>query len=390
MIRAANGEEKRMNAIVNGRILLPREEITGKALLYDEKILGLEEETPRDAQVIDAKGLYVSPGFIDTHIHGFLGDDASDGDPEGIRRMARALPAVGVTAFLPTTMTMPMETLAAVFASVRSLMRESRESSFSGAQILGCHAEGPFINPEKKGAQAAEHILPPDPEPILPFADVIRILTLAPEMPGAEGFIRRIRKETGIVLSMGHTCASFEQAMAAIGWGVSRATHLFNAMPPVNHRAPGAAAAALQGGVYAELIADGFHVHPGLFPLLHRLLDSRLVLITDAARAAGMPDGDYTLGGQRFRLSAGQCRLPDGTLAGSALKMNDAVRIFHDHAGVPMHAAVRAASLNAARSIGAEKTKGSLETGKDADILLLDEGCRVRRAIISGRTVYRA
>ena len=378
-----------MQAIINGRILLPEGEISEKALLFEEKIIGLADGgAPEGANVIDAKGAYVAPGFVDAHIHGYRGADVSDADPDGVRRMAGDLLQNGVTSFLPTTMTVRWDMLERVFTQLRALRAESRQADFPGARILGCHAEGPFINPAKKGAQAEEAVLPPDAEKVLPYADVIRVMTFAPEMPGGERFLREIREKTEIALSIGHTNATYDQARAAIALGARRVTHFFNAMPPLHHREPGVIGAALESGVYTELIADTFHVHPGLFSLLHRVKGDRLVLITDAVRAAGMPDGEYTLGGQAFTLRGIQCRMADGTIAGSVLKMNDAVRNLRDHAGIPLFAAVRAASLNAAASIGLEKEIGSLEAGKAADILLMDEDCRVLRTLVAGREKY--
>lgn len=379
-----------MKALINGTILTPEGEVRGKALVFDGKIREITAQVG-SAEVIDARGAYVSPGFIDAHTHGYRGRDVSDGDADGIRAMARDFLKNGVTAFLPTTMTVAWDQLEAVFRQVRGLMEESAEAGFDGARILGCHAEGPFINPAKKGAQAEENILPPEADRVLPYADVIRVITFAPEMPGGEEFIRALREKTGIALSVGHTGANYDQAARAFALGASRTTHTFNAMPPLHHRDPGVVGAALANeSVYTELIADTFHVHPGLFPLLHRLKGDHLTLITDSVRAAGMPDGEYTLGGQQFTLRGIQCRMADGTIAGSVLKMNEAVRNFRDHAGVPLYAAVRAASLNAAASFGADGEKGSLETGKDADIVLLDENCRVLRTIVRGETKYLA
>ena len=201
--------------------------------------------------------------------------------------------------------------------------------------------------------------------------------------------IRKIAGDGRIQLSAGHTDATYEQAARAIRMGVQRFTHLFNAMPPLHHRQPGAAGAALSGVVRAEVIADGFHVHPGMFPMLRRALFNRLVLITDCVRAGGLPDGEYTLGGQTFTMKGKECRLPDGTIAGSVLKMNEAVRNYRDFADAPMAEAVRCASLNAAESAGLADTRGSLEPGKQADIILMDDECRVRRTIVRGAVRYQ-
>jgi len=374
-----------MKTIINGRILLPDREITGKALLYQDTVIGLADPADICAdEVIDAEGAYVAPGLIDVHIHGYMGDDASDGDAEGLRRMALRLAGNGVTAFLPTTMTVPREQLDEAFLQIRRMMEESRKPGFGGAEIAGCHAEGPFINPIRKGAQAESAIQPPDPEWIMAYADIIRIMTFAPEMPGAEEMIRTIARDGRIRLSIGHTDAGFDQAQQAVCLGATRFTHLFNAMPPMHHRKPGPVGAALSGNAWAEIIADGFHVHPGLFPMLSRVLGRRLVLITDCVRAGGMPDGEYTLGGQKFTLKGIECRQKDGTIAGSVLKLNEAVRNYRDYAGIPMYEAVRAASLNAAESAGIADMRGSLTPGKQADIILMDDECRVVRTIIRG------
>ena len=379
-----------MKAIVNGRILLPELEVRGKVLLYEDQIIGIADpgETRAD-EIIDAEGMYVAPGLIDTHIHGYMGDDASDGDPEGLRRMAERLVKNGVTAFLPTTMTVPREQLETAFRQIRRMAAESRGPDWTGAEIAGCHAEGPFINPLRKGAQAETAILPPEPAWIMQYADVIRVMTFAPEMPGAEEMIRKIAGDGRIRLSAGHTDATYEQAARAIRMGVQRFTHLFNAMPPLHHRQPGAAGAALSGVVRAEVIADGFHVHPGMFPMLRRALFNRLVLITDCVRAGGLPDGEYTLGGQTFTMKGKECRLPDGTIAGSVLKMNEAVRNYRDFTDVSMAEAVRCASLNAAESAGLADTRGSLEPGKQADIILMDDECRVFVTIMHGTVRYQ-
>ncbi|MBQ1230416.1 MAG: N-acetylglucosamine-6-phosphate deacetylase [Clostridia bacterium] len=378
--------------IINGRILLPDDTVEGKALAFDPitgRIEGLVDAPPKGADCIDAQGLYVSPGLVDLHIHGYLGADTCDADPEGLRRMARGIVQNGVTSFLPTTMTVSEEEIRASLDAVRSVLEESR--TWEGAEILGVHAEGPFINPRKKGAQAQENIQVPNADFVLQNADVLRAITLAPEMDEGHACIRRLAKESGILLSMGHTDATFEQAMDAVSDGIRHATHLFNAMSPMTHRAPGAAGAALlASGVSVELIADTFHVHPGLYSLVERLKGEDLILVTDCTRAGGMPDGEYTLGGQAIFLSGIECRLSDGTIAGSVLKLNEAVRNVREHTSLPLHTVVRMASLRPARAIGEDGRIGSLESGKDADILLADESFRVYRTIKKGRTVYQA
>lgn len=380
-----------MKAILHGRILLPDREVRGKALLYNEKIVGLTDEETARAQadeIIDAQGAYVSPGLIDVHIHGYAGVDVSDDNPDDVRHMAKHLLQNGVTGFLPTTLTVAWEMLESVCGHIRALAKESEAPAFDGAEILGMHMEGPFINPSKKGAQNEAYILAPDAEKVLPLADVIKVITFAPEMPGGLQFTRTLREKTNIALSIGHTSATYDQAMDAIQQGVMRSTHTFNAMTGLHHRDPGVVGAALTTDIYTELIPDTFHVNKGLFPLMAKAKGNRLVLITDALRSAGMPDGEYENGGQIFILKGIECRLQDGTIAGSVLRMNHGVRNLRDHASLPMYQAVRAASLNAAESANLADRKGSLTAGKDADIALMDENCEVLKTIVRGVVKY--
>ena len=371
-----------VNALVNGRILLPDREVRGQALLFDEKIRGISSEVPSDARVLDAEGCYISPGFVDVHIHGYLGEDASDGSVPGLRRMSEGILHNGVTSFLPTTMTVPWPELEAAFEAVRALREESLSPAFPGAEILGVHAEGPFINPKKKGAQSEAAILPPDADRMLPFSDLVRLITVAPEMPGGLACIERLSRVMSV--SVGHTDADFDTARKALSAGADHFTHTFNAMTPLNHRNPGAVGAALTGSAWCELIADTFHVHPGVFSLLRKTVGEHLVLITDCTRAGGLGNGEYTLGGQPIFVEGIACRLADGTIAGSVLKMNEAVRNWREHSGAPMFEAVVCASLHPAASVGAAERKGSLLPGRDADLLLLEEDCSVRAVFRAG------
>lgn len=380
-----------MQAILNGKIVLPDRVAEGCALLFEEKILGVvpAAEVPAGAQVIDAAGNLVIPGLIDMHIHGYLGEDASDGSFEGIRTMAEGVAKNGVTGFLPTTMTVSYDELRAAFAQIRRGVEESAKPEWKGAQILGVNAEGPFINPSKKGAQAGEHIRPGDADFLKENLDVIRVFTIAPEMPGNMDCIREMAGRT--LISMGHTAATYDQAAAAIEAGVGHVTHLFNAQTPLMHRDPGVVGAALTDDrVSCELIADTFHVSRHLFPLVSRMKGDKLVLITDCTRAGGLADGQYTLGGQPIFVKGIECRLEDGTIAGSVLKLNAAVRNLMENSSLEVWEAVNAASLNPARRIGVDATKGSLEAGKDADIAICDADFNICRTILGGRTIYTA
>lgn len=380
-----------MKAIVNGTIVTPHGEEKG-SLLFDKHIHAIiPENAPlvhQPDELIDASGLYVVPGLIDLHIHGYLGDDVSDGSEEGVRKMARGLLANGVTSFLPTTMTVSWPEIEAALDVVRRLKPESRTAGFDGSEILGVHAEGPFINPQRKGAQSADSILPPDADKIIPHKDIIKILAMAPEMPGGMACIRKLAEETDIVIAIGHTSATYEQAMEAIAAGASHITHTFNAMTPLTHRAPGVVGAALASDAMCELIADNFHTHPAIFKLMHQLKGAKVALVTDCTRAGGLKDGEYTLGGQPIIVKGIECRLKDGTIAGSVLKLNNAVRNYKEGAGAALYQAVNAATINAAHAIGVQETKGSLEAGKDADIVLMDNLLQVHKTIVRGTVKY--
>lgn len=379
-----------MKAIKNGVILTPTGPVTGKALVFNEKIVGFAEYNElADMEVIDAKGLMVSPGLLDLHIHGYLGEDTCDAREEGIRAMAEGLLQNGVTSFLPTTMTVKWEEIEAALNVVRKLKKESAAANFVGSQVLGAHAEGPFINPKRKGAQAAECIIPPDADRLLNQKDIVKIVTMAPEMQGGLDFIKKVTSESDIVVSIGHTDASFETAMQAVEAGASYITHTFNAMTGLSHRAPGVVGAALTAPVFAELIADTFHVHPGLFSLMRTAKGEKLLLVTDCTRAGGLGDGEYTLGGQPIFVKGIQCRLKDGTIAGSVLRLNQAVLNLKNNTQLDWHEAVSHASLFPARAIGEDQKKGSLEPGKDADIVLFDQQMQAMTTIVGGSIKYR-
>jgi len=378
--------------ITNGKIILPDSVVCDKYLAFDEesgKICGLVDKLPLDAEIIDAKGNYVAPGLVDIHIHGYLGEDTSDAKPEGIKTMAYGVAKNGVTAFLPTTMTVAKEQIIAALNSVRSLKEESK--TWDGAEIVGVHAEGPFINPSKKGAQAEENILVPDADFIIENEDIIKIVTLAPEMDEGHKCIKKLAAESSVLVSMGHTDAKFDEAMSAAKDGVNHATHLFNAMSALAHRNPGVVGAALASdNVSTEVIADTFHINPGLYSIIHKVKGDKMVLITDCTRAGGMPDGEYDLGGHPIFLKGIECRLADGTIAGSVLKLNNAVKNVLDHTDLPVYEAFKLASLNPAKAIRVDDRLGSLEEGKDANIIITDENINVIRTIKKGRTIYEA
>ncbi len=378
--------------IKNGKIVLPYGVVCDKLLAFDRdsgKICGIVDELPEGADTIDAAGNFVAPGLVDIHIHGYLGEDTCDAKPEGIKKMAYGVAQNGVTSFLPTTMTVSKEQIIAALNAVRSLKEESK--TWEGAEIIGVHAEGPFINPSKKGAQAEENILVPDADFIIENADIITSVTLAPEMDEGHKCIKKLAAQTNVLVSMGHTGADFDEAMSAARDGVRHTTHLFNAMTALAHRNPGVVGAALASeNVSVELIADTFHINPGLYSIIAKVKGDKMVLITDCTRAGGMPDGEYELGGQPIFLKGIECRLADGTIAGSVLKLNDAVKNVLNHTSLPVHEVFNMASLNPATAIGCADRLGSLEAGKDADIIITDDNINVLRTIKKGRTIYEA
>jgi len=378
-----------MFAIKNGKLILANKIETGKVLLFTSKIEGIveENEIPEGAEVIDANGGFVSPGLIDLHIHGYLGKDVCDGSEDSMRIISKGLLENGVTGYLPTTMTVDMTTINEAIDVCRSLMKEN---DFDGSAILGVHAEGPFISASKKGAQDERYILKPDAAFVKKNADVIKIITLAPEEDENFSAIRDIVDKTDVVVSMGHTSADYKTAVASAKVGVSHATHLFNAMTPLTHRAPGVVGAALNSDVSCELIVDTFHVDPSLYDTVYKLKGRKLCFITDCLPAGGLPEGEYTLGGAKIIYRDNICRLEDGTIAGSVLRLNKGVWNVYNNSDIPLHECVNCASLNPATTLGIAERKGSIEAGKDADIIILDEEFNVVKTIIGGKVKYEA
>ncbi len=380
-----------MKAIINGKIILKDRILENQALLFEDVFDGIvsPDNIPENAEIIDAKGGYVASGLIDLHIHGYLGKDVCDCSEESIRTISQGLVANGVTGYLPTTMTVDMSVIKGALEVCRSLKEESK--SWKGSTILGCHAEGPFISESKKGAQDPKYILKPDAEFVKEYADIIKIITLAPETD-TEDFeeIRKICADTDVVVSMGHTSADYDTAMKATNVGVKHTTHLFNAMTPIAHRAPGVVTAALKSDVSCELIVDTFHVLPVFYDILWKLKGRKLCFITDCLPAGGLPEGEYTLGGAKIIYRGIVCRLEDGTVAGSVLHLNKGVWNVFTNSEIPLWECVNCASLNPATALGIEKQKGSIEVGKDADVIITDSEFNVQKTIIGGEIRYEA
>ena len=380
-----------MKAVVNGKIILKDRIVEGSALLFSDVIEGIlpVDKLPADVEKIDANGGYVSPGLIDLHIHGYLGCDVCDGTRESIRTISEGIIANGVTGYLPTTMTVDMKVIKQSLEVCRELKEESK--TWNGSTILGVHAEGPFISESKKGAQDAKYILKPDAAFVKEYADIIKVISLAPETD-TEDFaaIREISRDTDVVISMGHTSADYDTAMKSTTVGVKHATHLFNAMTPLAHRAPGVVGAALNADVSVELIVDTFHVSTELYDMLFKLKGRKLCFITDCLPAGGLPYGEYTLGGAKIVYRDIVCRLEDGTVAGSVLPLNKGVWNVFTNSNIPLNECVNCASLNPATTLGIADRKGSLEVGKDADVVITDAEFKVLKTIIGGEIRYEA
>jgi len=368
-----------MKAIVNGKIIDAKSVIEGSTLYFDEKIRAVSPEEPgEECEVIDAEGAYVSAGFVDIHIHGSGGADVMDGSREALETISHTVLQTGTTSFVATTMTMARPDIVRALESVRRY-----GADVGGAKIAGVHLEGPFLNPLRSGAQDRTLIQRPSLDWIEPWLDLIRVITIAPEMEGARELIETISREyPHILLSIGHSDADYEQTMESFSRGISHATHLFNAMPPCHHRAPGIVGAVLESAVTAEVIADLIHLHPSILHTVQSLKKDRIILITDAMRAGCMKNGRYELGGQGVTVREGRAELDDGVLAGSVLRLNEAVRNYTLHTEATLAEAVWAASSLPAERLGLPT--GSLKVGYDADIVIFDASVEMKSVYVDG------
>lgn len=335
---------------------------------------------------VDLQGQRVIPGLIDLHSHGAMGADFSDGDYEGLKRMAAYLAKSGVTAFAPASMTLPYDVLAKAFATAKRLSDEQPQGL---SRLVGIQMEGPFFSEKKKGAQNADYLRLPDAAAFKALNDgcggLVKIADIAPELEGAEKFIREVSRISRV--SVAHTDADYEQAKMAFAAGARHLTHLFNAMPSIHHRTPGViGAAAEREDVVAELICDGLHVHPSAVRMAFRLFPGRVCLISDALRCAGMPDGEYELGGQPVFLKDNIARLADGTIAGSASNLYSCM-LNAISFGIPEETAITAATLTPAKELGCDDRLGSIEDGKLADFLVCGADMRLKAVYIGGKVV---
>ncbi len=353
-----------------------------RAIFTDHKLISGEGR----GSVMDASGLYAVPGLVDIHFHGCAGKDFCDGTTEAIRAIAGYELSQGITSICPATMTLPARQIAGICEAAGKYHDEE------GAALRGINLEGPFISPGKKGAQKESNIIAPDAGLLREWmglsGGLCRLVDIAPEVKGAMEFIDDVKDD--IRVSLAHTMADYDMAREAFERGASHITHLFNAMPAFSHRAPGViGAGAEQEHVYAELICDGIHVHPcAIRAALKMYGGDRIVFISDSIEATGLSDGEYMLGGQPVMVRGNQARLADGTLAGSVTNLMDCVRFAVKTVGIPLGTAIKCAAVNPARSVGIFDAVGSLDTGKIADILLLDTELKIVHIIHNGKLIY--
>ncbi|UIO41309.1 N-acetylglucosamine-6-phosphate deacetylase [Brevibacillus brevis] len=373
----ADGQE-----LHNGLVVVGNGTITyaGKA---DEYGIALPDH------VVTVEDGWICPGFVDMHMHGIDGYDTMDGTPESLQAISTALARHGVTSFLATTMTAPYAQLEQVLVNIAQNSKEG----LLGAQAIGIHLEGPWINPRYKGAQKEENIAIPKLDAVQKLyglsEGLIKVVTIAPEQPEALEAIAWL-KERDVIVSAGHTGATFAQATEAVDAGVRHFTHCFNAMTGLHHREPGVVGAAMyHEQLSTELIADGIHVHPAVMKILYRVKTAeRLALVSDSMRAAAMGEGTYDLGGQEVHVHDNQAKLADGTLAGSILTLNRAVGNMVTLSGVSLPDAVEMASLTPASILGFGERKGRLAAGYDADITVLNTQFDVTMTFVAGKEVY--
>ena len=336
-----------------------------------KKVIDLEPADYNGQEILELDNYAVIPGLVDVHMHGCAGVDTMDviKNPEVIDQMSRFLLKNGVTSFYPTSVAAAMEDIGKVFAA---------NTKTGGADVLGFHMEGPYINPVRKGALNEKYIKNSDISEFLQFNNV-KMVTIAPETEGAFEFIERFKDET--VISLGHTTANYDLCVQAIDAGAKCLTHTFNAMNPIHHREPGPIPAAMVKKAYGQLICDGYHIHPAVVMLAWRMFGSdRLVFISDSMEATGMADGVYNLGDYNVTVKNGKATLDDGTLAGSSITLLECVRRAVEF-GIPIEEAVKCASLTPARMMGVDGQIGSIEVGKKAHLVICDKKFNVARVI---------
>jgi len=375
--------------IANGIIISPRGEIRGHELVIEHgRIVRIRRvaSAGRGDSTIDAKGLFVVPGLIDLHVHGSNAYDTMDATPQALLGMARFLARHGVTSYLPTTVTAASE---ATLAAIENVGRTPQPDD--GARHMGIHLEGPYLNHEQRGAQPSQHLRRAASDEYGPWLSngQVKLITVAPEVEGVLPLIDAGVRE-GVEFALGHTAATYDQTREAADHGLRQVTHIFNGMPALHHRTPGAVGAALSDSrLRCQIIADGIHVHPAVVRMLIKAKGAGgTILVTDATQATGMPDGAYRLGDQEIQVQEGVARTSAGGLAGSTLTMDQALRNVMQFAGLSLGEAVPMATSTPAAAMNWSDRKGVIARGADADLIVLDTGYQVRMTMVGGRVVY--
>jgi len=382
--------------ITGGTVYTPQETVHDGYLLVENGRIreigkGIPPITPRPSQTFDAKGKLVLPGFIDIHVNGGGGSISLDGTVEAMRSMAVAHAKFGTTAMLPAVISIDDATL----RKVMSAIAEVSEKGTGGANVLGVHLEGPFLNRSRRGIHRKEFLRSPSTEYFDEIYELargkLRVIALAPELDGAMDLTRHASR-LGVIVALAHSDADYQQTLEAIESGLRLCDHIFNAMPPLMHRAPGPVGAFLTSrDTYVEMIADGFHVHPAVMDMVIRTKGTdRVILVTDAMPPAGTSMTSFSMLGTRFDVKGNSCFAPDGRLAGTALTMNNAVKLIVDSTSTSLADALKLASLNPATLLGIDSRKGSLEVGKDGDVVVADADLKVHATVVAGTVVYQA
>lgn len=387
--------EGRVMLIRDGLVFLGGEYVRRDLRVSEGVFLQIEEPGTLGAsegeEVLEAFGKKILPGLVDIHTHGRAGEDFSFADEAVLKKLCASYAADGVTAVLATTMTNEPETMKRSMAAIAAFCEEQATTGAEGARVFGVHAEGPFLGEKKKGAHDAAYLWEADAEKyeelFAACGGTLRLLAIDPELDGAETLIHRC-KEDGVTVSLAHTACGYDTACEAAEWGADHVTHLFNAMQPLHHREPGLIGAAVDKGMYVELICDGIHLHPAIIRMMFALCPEKVLLISDSMQAAGLSDGEYELGGIKVYVKDGKATQADGTIAGSTISVYDAV-VNAIRFGVPEEQAVLSATYLPAKSVGLENETGSIECGRAADFIVVDADWNLEAVYIGGKFIKK-
>lgn len=378
--------------IKNGRIITPTTVLEGHDLLIEnEQIIDIvdEQKTLEVDATINAEGQFISPGLIDIHTHGNSGYDFMDHSQEAVKQIATFLLSHGVTSFLATTLTQSKKDILTAIESIDDFCKQRFEGS---SECLGIYLEGPYLAAEKSGAQPIEYIRNPNREELDEFIEAahhrIKIVALAPELKNTHQMLQHLKRKN-IASFAAHTNATYDETCRAITHGLIGGTHLFNGMRNFTHREPGVIGALLDHpDTFVELIADGVHVHPAALKMAIKTKGiDKVILISDAMRASGLKDGTYTLGNQKVIVKNQVARIESGSLAGSLLRLIDGVKYVYETLNIPLYEAIAMATINPAKAIKVDKTKGSIAIGKDADFIVFDNALNIKTTIKMGKVI---